>query len=384
MRPQDADVGILERLAKSAGYTRLTRGVAHEYASAWSDNSHLADITLRDFLGFAADYIRVNYKYAMKVSTIAAGRNTIAGTLGRLPIYAEQSGVRAQQQWPLFAQFQNGVPNVTLLTWTYTALIFEPHTWWRVLERDYYKWPTKVEWISAERATVDEFGNVIEIDQAPVTDQADIIRFDSPLGSGLLHDADRTIRRAVAIELAAALAEDNPVPTVELHNEGADLTSDEREGLLNAWSASRRRRGVAYTPKNVKVIPHGQYVSQLLIEGRRAINLDLIRAMNLPAWAASTAVEGATMTYDNRQLRNWELIDLTLAPYMAAVAGRLSMNDITPRGWIAKVDTDELTRPDQKTRFETYRIGLGDKSKPGFITQDWIAAQEGWQKETNK
>lgn len=370
-----AVVGLRERAKNLWTGVRL----ATEYASAWANNDHLANIVLEDFLGFTSDYIRVNRGYAMKVSAIAAGRNTIAGTVGRLPLYAEQGGARVPQaqQPALLVQPEAGTPIATTMTWTCEDLLFHPVAWWHVTERDYYRWPVKIHRVPPEEAKVDSTGRLIGYGEVEVKPE-DVIRFDSPLAAGLLIDADRTIRRAVAIELAAAIAEDNPVPTVELHNEGAEINQEKIDALLDAWASARRKRGVAYTPKGITAIAHGQHVAQLLIEGRKAINLDLIRAMNLPAWAASTAVEGATMTYDNRSLRNWELIDLTLAVYFTAIAGRLSLNDVTPRGWAVKVDPDDLTRPDTKTRFETYRIGLGTDKTPAFITQDYINAQEGW------
>lgn len=351
----------------------LARTLAQEVlGSPFADNSHLADLTLSELYGYA-ETIRATRSRAMQVPTIIAGRNVIAGTLGRLRLYTEKDSVRLPKQPTLFSQFERGVPCSTTMTWTIDSLIFYPCTWWHVLERDVYGWPVWVEWVPQGKAGLDSDGNLIKIGDKPVKPE-DVIRFDSPTGSGLLVDGARTIRRAIAIEEAAALAEDNPVPTIELHNEGDSLTKDEIEELLEMWQASRRRRGVAYTSKNVKAIPHGQNPSQLLVEGRRAISLDLIRAMTVPAWAASTAVEGATMTYENRQSRNWELIDLALAPYMAAIVERLSMPDVTPRGHRVKFDTDDLTKPDQKTRFETYAIG---KDK-GFIDNEWIAQQEGW------
>lgn len=367
-------MGLLDRLAAALGYTPLTRELSTEYASRFSDNDHLADITLDDWLGDLPDYVAVNRSNAMQVATIAAGRHVIAGTGGRLPLVASQGGVRAALQPALLQQPERGTPRSTTLTATLDALYFHPFTWWHVLERDFYGWPTKVEWVSHARAGLDSQQRLIKVDNVPI-DPADVIRFDSPLGDGLLKNARKNIQRAIAIDIAAALAEDNPVPTVELHNEsGTELNQEEIDELLDKWSSARRRRGVAYTPKSLKVIAHGQHSQQLLIDGRKSISLDLIRQANLPAWAASTAIEGATMTYDNRNLRNWELLDLTLAPYLTAIGDRLSMPDVTPRGWTVKVDVDELTRPDEKTRFETYEIG----KRAGFIDNAWIAAREGW------
>jgi hypothetical protein len=370
------DVKVLDRLAAAVGYAPLAVSLAAEqYASPWADASHLETIALNDLFGFA-ESIRVSRLRAMQVPTLAAARHTIVNTAGRLPLFAEKNNVRGVT--PAFgnlSQFERGVPRATTLGNIYDALFWYPCTWLHVLERDAYGWPRWAEWVRDGRATRDSDGNLAAVDDKPVN-PADVIRIDSPLGSGILVNAERTIKRSIAIEEAAALAEDNPVPTIELHNEGDKLTKQEIADLMDVWQASRRKRGVAYTSKGIKAIPHGAQQSQLLVEGRKALNLDLIRHANVPAWAASAANEGATMSYENRGSRNWELIDLTLSAYFTAFAGRLSLPDVTPLGWTVKVDTDELTKPDQKTRFETYKAG----KEGGFIDNAWIAEQEGWER----
>lgn len=360
---QDGGVGLFGQIASYLGFT-----------SRFSDSSHLAQITLDDFLGTLPDHIAVTQANALTVGTVGAARNTIVMTSARLPMHAYKDGVRTPFQPSILQQFERGVPMATTMGWTYEQLFFEPHAWWHVLERDSYGWPIFGETVPLERATFDSENRLVEIDRKPVQPQ-DLIRFDSPYGVGFLARARKTIQRAIAIELAAALAEDNPVPSIELHNEaGTPLTAAQRTKLIEDWVAARRKQGVAYTPKGLKVIPHGQQPAQLLIDGRKALSLDLVRHATVPAWAAATAIEGATMTYDNRALHNFELLDLNLAAFHTAVHGRLSMPDITPRGWAVRVETDELTRPDEKTRFETYKIGL----EAGFIDNEWIAAREGW------
>jgi hypothetical protein len=353
---------------------RRVLGLGDGYASSFADGDELVRIALDDWLGTLPDAIPVNRHNAMQISTVASARHVIAGTGGRIPLYAEQGDVRPTSQPALLGQLERGVPRSTTMTWSYDDAFFQPQAWWHVTERDYYGWPLWIERVAPHKATIDAEGRLVKVNGKPVKAE-DVIRIDSPLGHGFLKNAGRDIQRAIALTLAAAKAEDSPIPAIELHNElGVEMTQEEIDDLLDNWAAARRKRGTAYTPKGLKVIAHGKPADALLIDGRRAISLDLVRHANLPAWAASTAVEGATMTYDNRQLRNWELIDLTLSPYFTAFAERLSLNDVTPRGWTVKANTDELTRPDLKTRFEAYEIGkLG-----GFIDNAWIAAQEGW------
>ena len=364
--------GPLARLANRIGLTpRRTQRLG--IASPWRADDILSVVTLAELFELG-DYIPVTRRNALTIGTIAAGRQVIAGTSGRLEHFVKINGARAPRQPALFQQPEPGIPRSISYTWLYDDLLFQPCAWWRVVERDYYDWPSKVLRVSPGNARLSADGSTITHDGSTPIAPRDVIRFDSPHGEGLLDRANKTIRRGMAIELAAALAEDNPVPAFELHNEGPDLDDAQIDALMERWTTRRKQTGVAYTSKNLKAIAHGQHTPQLLIEGRRALSLDLVRQMALPAWAASTAVDGATLTYDNRSLRNWELIDLTLAPFHQAVKDRLSMPDITPRGWQVDIDIDSLTRPDQKTRFETYNLGL----EGGYITTDWIAAQEGW------
>ncbi len=365
---------------------RTARGILGlgDIGYSFADNDHLADVALSDFLGALPGYVTINDRNAMKLGPVAAGVATIAGNVSRLTMNAARGGQQVPQaQRPsLLGQLERGVPMKTSLYWTTRSLIFQPHTWWNVLERDSFGWPMWGEWLSRSRVTLDNDHRVIKIDGESIASTKrigrrpeDVIRFDSPLGEGLLANGGRIIQRALAIDLAAAKAEDSPIPAIELHNTtAAELDKTKRDQLLDDWAAARRVRGVAYTPKGIEVKVHGKPADALLIDGRKSIALEIVREMNLPAWAASTAVEGATMTYDNRQSRNWELVDLTLDDYMTAIAGRLSLPDVTPRGTEVTFDADRLTRPDLKTRFETYAIGKAAQ----FIDDAWIAAQEGW------
>lgn len=352
----------------------LARGLAAEViASPWMDTDPLTKITLDDLWGITTTQA-VSRGNAMRVATVARARNTIATNVGRLPLFTVKDGTRSPIQPALLQQPERGVPLSTTLTWTCDALLFYPCTWWHVLERDTYGWPSWVEWVDRSRAQLDTDGKLTHIDGAKVAAK-DIIRFDSPLGSGLLDLGRDTLNRAIKINTAAANAEENPVPSIDLHHEDATPLGDqERADLVEAWRQARIKGGIAYTPKSVTAKAMGQQPEQLLIDGRKAIQLELARHLNVPAWALDVEVSGSVITYQNRQALNAELIDRVLSPYMTAIVDRLSLGDVTPRGWRVKFDTDDLTKPDMLTRFQTYTAG----KQGGFIDNQWIADQEGW------
>jgi hypothetical protein len=233
-------------------------------------------------------------------------------------------------------------------------LIFYPCTWWHVVGRDFYGWPSAVELVMRSDAELNARGELMKINGQPgVPGRRDPVRRTQL--AGLLTDGEKTLRRAMVIEAAAARAEDNPVPSFELHNVGEALTGEEIDRLLSRWVEARHKYGVAYTSKGLETKAHGAAPEQLLIDGRRRIDLELVRHMNAQPWMAGVATEGSSLTYANVQDQWRDAINITFAPYMAAVADRLSMPDVTPRGWEVRFDADSLTQDPQSSGSRTMR-----------------------------
>lgn len=81
--------------------------------------------------------------------------------------------------------------------------------------------------------------------------------------------------------------------------------------------------------------------------------LNVVRSAGFPAWAADVDTNGSSLTYSNAPSRSRELIDYALAPYMAAIEGRWSMDDLTVRGTSVRFDTSALLRADFAAQVET-------------------------------
>lgn len=343
---------------------------------AWADSSHLDTQLISQLYGLAdSSGIFITRGTANGLPVVAKGRRLLA-SIGRMTLENHKGPGLAPMQMPYLQQPEEDRPLAETLVWTADALYYRPRTWWIVKRRDAAGWPARggvklLKWADAE---FDEDGKLVKAWGEPVAPR-DVIQFNSPDG-GLLHDHHDLIRRAVILNRAASLAEANPVPSVNLENTGSDkLLAPQIVDLLESWMEARKRYGVAYTDKNIKATPMKAAVENLLISGRKQMDLDLSRVIGLPAWAADVPVEGSTINYINRPSKWWELIDLFLAPYMTAITARLTMNDCTPIGWTTQLNTDELTRPSQSERFDMYKVGRdGD-----FIDQAWIEAQEGQQ-----
>ncbi|WP_217182609.1 phage portal protein [Streptomyces sp. AC495_CC817] len=360
---------FLASLAAALGLRTTTPQVR----SPWREDGILEHVTYEALYGDVSE-VYVSRDRAMRLPVISKARRAACVTVGRLPLAATRPNGRPWPlgTFPILEQPEAGVPLSNTLAWTIDGLMFHPYVFWQVTARDSYGWPVKARLVPHSEADVNEAGELIAAFGEKVTDG--FIRFDG-FGAGLLRDGGDTIRRAMVLNRVAALAEANPVPSIELHNEGEDISDEQIDAMVARWVQKRKTGNVAYTNRNLKAIPHGQQPEQLLIDARKRIDLELTRHTGAPAWVTDTPIEGASLTYQNRASRNWELIDLFLTEYMTAIEDRLSMADVTPRGTQVKFLTDELTRDDMKTRFETYGIG----KKHAFITDEWIAEQEGWE-----
>lgn len=343
----------------------------------WADSSHLIPVDLQNLFGLAdASGIQITRRTAEQLDVVAKGRRVLCTNLGRMPLVTKKGGQVTSQQLAYLQQPEADRPLAQTLIWTADALYYYPRTWWIVLRRDAYGWPARggVKLLDRADAEFDSDGKLVKAWGKDIAaEKWGVIQFDAPDG-GLLHDGIRTLRRAVVLDRAASLAEENPVPSIDLHNTGDKPLEDwQIRELLTSWRNARAKYGAGYTDKSIEVKTLGIQDSQLLATAQSRMDLKLARQIGIPAWAADVALEGSTLNYQNRQSRAWELIDLYLATYTTAIAGRLSMPDCTPLGWTTEFDTEVLTRPDLKTRFETYKIGLDGE----FIDQQWIDGQEG-------
>lgn len=334
-------------------------------ASPYADNSHLADIVFNDLFPSLADGITVNRDRALSISVVSKARDIITSQLARMSLTAYTGNTRTETQPSWLASMEPGRPTSTTIVWLADQLIFHPFAHLLVTSRYNTGHPRTFTLVDRSLATYAANGyDLIAYADAPVK-PADAIRIDAH-HSGLLHTARTDIRRALVLTAAAGQAEDNPVPVLNLANDGTEpLTQEEVAELLDSWQAARRRRGVSYTPRGIKLEQYGAKSEALLIDGQRRLDVALARHINVPAWLVDAPVEGSSLNYSNRSSRNWELIDLTLAPYMTAIADRLSLDDITPHGTTIRFDTDVLVAEDRKTRYETHKIGI----EAGFLTR---------------
>src|SRR5690606_29464466 len=69
-------------------------------------------------------------------------------------------------------------------------------------------------------------------------------------------------------------------------------------------------------------------------------------------------VSTTSRTYFNAQDRRKAFLDFVIGGYRQAIEDRLSMPDVTPAGYTVRFNLSAFLRSDDKTRMETYEIGL--------------------------
>jgi hypothetical protein len=299
---------------------------------------------------------RISRKEALQVPAVLRARNLICATLARLPIHIRNQKREVVQPTTLLEQINPDVPNVVTFAETYEDLLFEGISWWRVTEFGWHTYPVFAEHIAPSRVAV--WNEQVYIDGLPVSDDR-VIRFDSPNPPLLVHAA-RAIRTCLTLERTSAQYAEEPIPFGYFTpKEGTRPKEDEKfvQGLLDKWARYRARRiwgyvGAAWDLKQIQFTPE-----QLqLADARQHAVLEIARAAGIDP--EDLGVSTTSRTYQNAEQRRLDLLDFTLAHYMTAVEQRLSMRDVLPRGYRAKVNLDGFLRSDTKTRAETYKIGL--------------------------
>ena len=309
------------------------------YESPFASPNHLLTVTAPD------RPIEVSRKLAMQVPAVARARGIIVGGIARCPLEARQAGQRIDDQ-PIWLTRTDGVQSpVFRMTWTIDDLIFYGWSCWG-LERDNQGYVIRADRIPAHMWSVDADGAVL-VNGAPA-DPREVCIIPGP-HEGLLTASSSIIRHAIQLQTLADKYSATPAAQILLRQvKGAPLTKQYRDELIASWVAARRGEngGVAFANESIEVEELGKANTDLLIQGRNAVAVDIARATGVPAMMLDAGTAGTgTVTYRSQVSRNLELVDYALAPYMAAVAGRLGLDDMVPRGTAVAFDLTDLTGP---------------------------------------
>lgn len=309
-------------------------------------------------------------EFAMQVPAVLRGRNLLC-SLATLPLVQMDSSFNRVPH-PLLDQINPNVPNVVTVSQTIEDLLFDAISWWRVTKRGWDNFPVNAEHLDVNAVSLDppagwqnrtlpsgiDPESVIWVEGEPVNGQ-DMIRFDSP-NPGILRAARRALRRAAKLDQAAERYADDPKP--QDYFTPADGIDPENEqvitDMLNAWGQARRNRASAYVPGafDYHEVNWLSPADLQLVALQQRVALDVANALGLDP--EDLGISTTSRTYQNATDRRRDRINDVLRVYMVAITGRLSMNDVTKRGYQARFDLNEYLRVDPKTMAEVEKLHL--------------------------
>ena len=199
-----------------------------------------------------------------------------------------------------------------------------------------------------------------------------LIRFDGPNDPFLVAGA-RAIRAAISLD-AAALRNADGTPPMDYFapkDNAVDPTPEEITQLLTDWAAAKRTRATSYVPGALDYQITGWSPEQLQLNAaRQHAVLEIARLSRVDP--QDLGVSTTSRTYFNAFDRKQHRIQDTLRAYIAAFEDRLSMNDVSPRGYRARLNLSDFLRSDDLTRMNVHEVAL----RIGAETQDEMRAAE--------
>ena len=296
---------------------------------------------------------------AMAVPSIARARNLICGTIGTLPLHLYRKSTEQELENPRWLD-QPDYRQPGAVTYTYIAdsLFFFGVAYLEVTETYVIDGrPARFAFVSNDRVSVQLNENNTLVRQytvdnkvRPMSGVGSLITFQG-LDEGILNRGGRTIRAALDLEKAAAVAASTPVPSGYLQSSGADLPEEQISGLLAAWKLARQQRSTAFLSASLKYETTSFSPKDMMYnEASQFLSTQVARLCNVPAYLLSADMNNS-MTYSNVMDERKQFVDMSLRPIISAIEGRLSMDDITNSQNYVKFNLNEsFLRSDPMTR----------------------------------
>ena len=308
------------------------------------------------------EFASIDLDSAMQVPTVAKCRQLICGVIGGIPLELKKKSTGESLEQPLWLdQPDVRQPRSVTIAYTVQSLLFYQVAYWEVTATyaDDGR-PARFAWVSNARVTPKYNERNTEIlyyqvdgTKRPNDGVGSLVTFQS-LQPGVLLTGARTIRAALDLEKAAAVAAATPMATTVIKNSGADLPEAQVLGILAAWKSARQKNSTAYLTSTLEASNVGFSPADMLYnEGKQFLSTEICRLMNVPAYMASSDAN-ASMTYQNILDARKEYFAYTLAPFVNAIEDRLSMNDITnSQNYVKFCADDTFLRADTTVRLAT-------------------------------
>jgi HK97 family phage portal protein len=294
-------------------------------------------------------YAFVSREEALSVPALQRCRNLLAGTIGAIPLELYRKSTNEEIGSPLWLEQPSySQPRSVTIAYTVESLLLYSQAFWKCVE--VYQEdgrPSRFEWIANNRVTItldstNTFVKSYAVDgiTLPMDGLGSLVTFQSLL-PGILNTGIQTIRAAIDVQKAAAIAAATPMASGYIKNTGADLDPKEVQGLLAAWKNARNNRATAYLTSTLEYNAVSFSPKEMMYnEAIQNLATEIARLCNVPAYYVSAEMNNS-MTYANVQDERKQFLLLSLQPFITAIEDRLSMDDITARGHVVKFDIDK-------------------------------------------
>ena len=303
------------------------------------------------FLGFQ---IGSAEQAAMSVPSVTRAISLLSTVVSTLDFRSYTLQWTGQRYEKLYVEGESWMtrPNPTetrnfTLSVTTRDLIMQGRAFWIVTSRYANGFPATFQWLPAANVSTPNnegpqwFGAPDEImfNGVPLNPR-DVITFLSG-SQGIIYTGSRAIQCAIRLDEAAARFASNEIAAGYLQQKGGEpMSGDELAEMAAAWAQNRRENAIGALNEFVNFEEFGSDPSKLqLVEGREYSAKDLSRLMDIPAYLLAVDQAGS-MTYSNAQEARRDLIEFGARPLLHAIAERLSMDDVLPRGRHVEFDTD--------------------------------------------
>jgi HK97 family phage portal protein len=331
--------------------------------------------------GLGFDYASIDLVSALQVPTVSKCRQLICGTIAGIPLELYKKSTGEELGSPVWLEQPDiRQPRSVTMAYTVQSLLFYQIAYWEVTATysDDGR-PARFAWVANERVTpkLNERNTLVEYytvdhEVRPMSGIGSLVTFQS-LQPGVLATGGRTIRAALDLEKAAAIAAQTPIPSGFIKNNGADLPENQVQGILASWKAARNSRGTAFLTSTLDYQTTSFSPAEMMYDtAKQSLSTEICRLMNVPAYMASSDAN-KSMTYQNVLDARKEFYAYTLAPYVCAIEDRLSMDDITNANNFVRFTSDEtFLRADATARLDVIEKMLS----LNLITLDQAKAME--------
>jgi HK97 family phage portal protein len=150
------------------------------------------------------------------------------------------------------------------------------------------------------------------------------------------------------------------------------LSADVAKQNKDAFIASQQERSIAVLSSGLKYDSISLNPEQAqFLENQKFITRQIAMMFGVPTMYLGMGIEGQGMTYVNGNEDRAKLFQDGLQQYIVRI--QQAITDLLPRGQYAEFNLTEFLRPNTKTRYESYAIGLTNN----FLTVNEVREMEG-------